>query len=385
MRLRKLLALFLTFSLLLGCTSNPAKPSSASPSAEPSAESSLPAAPGMNGKAVGFLFVGGTDDFGYNQAIYQSTVAVDNAFPDLNIIRKENIPESAESEKAMEDMIKSGARIVFATSSGYTKFAANVAKRHPEVIFYVQGGDQTLPNMGTFAFSFWKEMYLMGYAAGKQSKSGKTGFVVAFPSSRLLLQVNAFTVGLRAAQPKATAKVVFINNWCDPVKQADAATNLIDEGIDVITQVQNCTKTIHQIAEKQGIKTIGYQVDGSNIAPKSWLTGLVFDRSKLFIDMVKTAQEGRFTGSRYDGSLILQNDTEKVIQMASFGQSVPDELKHLMSRQLSDIQSGKLKPLVGPIKDQAGAVRIAAGASPTEEELNKTNYFVEGVIGEIPK
>ncbi|MCD9024604.1 BMP family ABC transporter substrate-binding protein [Cohnella silvisoli] len=380
-----LLPCFLLFSLLIGC-SNANSPVSHTATATDSGENP-PASdvPGTNGTAVGFLFVGATDDFGYNQAIYQSTVAAEKAFPDLHIIRKENVPENSDSEKVMEDMIKSGAKIMFPLSNGYLETAMKVAERHPDVVFFIPGGDKTLPNLGDYTFSFWKEMYMMGVVAGKQSKSGKTGFVVAFPANRILLQVNAFTVGLRSVQPNATTKVIFTNNWCDPMKQADAANELMDEGIDVITQVQNCTKTIHQIAEKRGVNTIGYHVDGSSIAPNSWLSGLVFDRSKLFIDMIETTKEGRFKGSRYDGSLIVKNDVDKFMQLASFGNNVSEDVRRLIKTQLKDIQSGALSPLRGPVKDQSGTIRIAEGTSPTEEVLSKTNYFVDGVIGEIPK
>src|SRR5215470_2984545 len=54
----------------------------------------LPAAtgdgPGVGSKAVGFIFVGPKDDFGYNQAAYDGSQAVKAAFPDLDVITAEN-------------------------------------------------------------------------------------------------------------------------------------------------------------------------------------------------------------------------------------------------------------------------------------------------------
>ena len=38
----------------------------------------------------------------------------------------------------------------------------------------------------------------------------------------------------------------------------------------------------------------------------------------------------------------------------------------------------------GPIKDQAGEVKVPEGQAMTAEELLSMNWFVEGVEGEIP-
>ena len=39
----------------------------------------------------------------------------------------------------------------------------------------------------------------------------------------------------------------------------------------------------------------------------------------------------------------------------------------------------------GPVKDQGGAVKIADGVKPTIDQLESSDYLVEGVIGTIPK
>ena len=107
-------------------------------------------APGTGGKAVGFLFVGAKDDYGYNQAAYLGSEGVEKAFPDLKMLRSENVPETAEAERVMEEMIRQGAKIIFPTSYGHLDPALEVAKRHPDVIFFHQGGLKTSDNLGTY-------------------------------------------------------------------------------------------------------------------------------------------------------------------------------------------------------------------------------------------
>ncbi|MGN7455337.1 BMP family ABC transporter substrate-binding protein [Paenibacillus pasadenensis] len=350
--------------------------------AEAGAEGS--AAPGSGGSAVGFIFVGTKDDYGYNQAAYLGSQAVEKAFPDLKVLRSENVPETAEAERVMEQMIKDGAKIIFPTSYGHLEPALNVAKRHPDVAFYHQGGLKTAANLGTYFGTIWEPVYLAGVTAGKMSKTGKLGYIVSVPIPQVLLNVNAFELGAKSVNPDATTSVVFTGSWCDPGQQANAVNSLLDGGADVISQHQDCSKTIVEAAERRGAMTVGYHADSSALAPKGWLTGSEWNWPDLFVDMVRTAADGGFKGSVYDGKYrgMLKDD---VVRLSTFGSAVPDEVKAFVEERKQEIVDGTLHPFAGPVKDQSGQERIAAGQAPTTDELEAMDYLVEGVVGSIPQ
>src|SRR5689334_17402747 len=92
-----------------------------------SSASAATAAPGQGSKAVGFIFVGPKDDFGYNQAAYQGSQAVKKAYPKLKVLTAENVPEDDTAARVMEGMISRGAKIIFATSYGHLDAAMKVA------------------------------------------------------------------------------------------------------------------------------------------------------------------------------------------------------------------------------------------------------------------
>lgn len=356
-------------------------PSSNAPDAGKSEKSS---AVGTGGGSVGFLFVGVRDDYGYNQAAYQGSKAVEEGYPNMKVLRKENVPETAEAERVMEEMIRNGAKIIFPTSYGHLEPALEVAKRHPDVAFFHQGGLKTAENVGTYFGTIWEPVYLSGIAAGKMSKTGKLGYIVSVPIPQVLLNINAFTLGARTVNPNATTTVVFTGSWCDPGQQANAANSMIDQGVDVLTQHQDCTKTVIETAERRGVMTVGYHADASVLAPNGWITGSLWNWPKLYKDMVKTADEGKFKGSSYDGKF-RGGLKDGIVQLAPFGAKVPNEVKQLVETKKSEIIAGKLHPFKGPVKDQSGKVRIAEGESPTLDKLETTDYLVEGVTGNIPK
>ena len=59
-----------------------------------------------------------------------------------------------------------------------------------------------------------------------------------------------------------------------------------------------------------------------------------------------------------------------------------DETKQLIDAAKQKLISGDLKIFQGPIKDNAGAVRIAEGEAGGIDLLDTTDWLVEGVIGQ---
>jgi len=72
-----------------------------------------------------------------------------------------------------------------------------------------------------------------------------------------------------------------------------------------------------------------------------------------------------------------------VVRLTGFGENVPEDVRTLVEQKKEELLSGRLHPFAGPVRDQSGAVRIEEGVIPTVEELESTDYLVEGVIGNI--
>lgn len=384
-RMKWVLSVTLTaIFLIAGCSQPGATNNNAgSGGGAPAAGGEAAEAIGTGGNAVGFIFVGARDDYGYNQAAYIGSQAVEEAYPDLKVLRVENVPETAEAERVMEQMIKDGAKIIFPTSYGHLDPALNVAKRHPDVAFFHQGGLKTADNLGTYFGTIYEPVYLAGVAAGKMTKTNKLGYIVSVPIPQVLLNVNAFQQGAKSVNPDVTTSVVFTGSWCDPGQQANAANSLIDGGADVLSQHQDCTKTIIETSERRGAMTVGYHADASTLAPEGWILGSVWNWPDLFVDMVKTAVEGDFKGSRYDGKY-RGTLSDNVVMLTGYGNNVPEDVQALVEEKKQAMIDGTLHPFAGPVKDQSGAVRIEDGVNPTVDELEATDYLVEGVIGSIP-
>ncbi|RAY16202.1 BMP family ABC transporter substrate-binding protein [Actinomadura craniellae] len=378
-RMPKIAAITMTGALLSACAANTAGSSAGAGSG----------APGKGTEAVGFIFVGPKDDYGYNQAAYQGSQAVAKAFPDLDVLTAENVPEDDNAARVMNSMIAKGAKVIFATSYGHLDAALKVAAEHPDVAVVQQGNliTKAVPrNAGTYFGTVYEPVYLAGVAAGRATRSDKLGYVYAFPINQTISNINAFQRGAASVNPKARTFVVNTSSWCDPAKQAEAAANLLKQGVDVITQHQDCTATIIKATEAAGKYTVGYHADASSLAPKGWLTGSQWQWAALFTDIVRTARDGKFTGSKYNANYRVGFKTgQNPFVQSPFGPSVTGEVKDEVARARSWLATAQGSPFAGPVTDQGGTVRIPKGTVPDYPAIEKIDYFVDGVVGKLPK
>lgn len=332
---------------------------------------------------VGFIFIGTKDDYGYNQAAYKGSLAVEEQLGDqVTVYRQENIPETSEATRALEQMIQQGATILFPTSYGHLDPALVAAEDNPDCIFFHQGGLKNSENLGTYFGTIWESFYLCGIAAGMSTESNQLGFVASFPIPQVLLNINAFELGAKSVNPDATTTVVFTGSWSDPAAGTNAANSLIAGGADVIAQHQDSTKTIIGVCESSGVKCVGIHADASELAPNGWITGAVWNWDDLFVDMTKTALAGEFSGSQYDGKY-RGGLKEGVVDIAPFGENVSQEIQDVVNVAKEKIIAGELFAFEGEIKDQNGSVRIEAGVRPSVDELETCDYLVEGCIGSV--
>ena len=337
---------------------------------------------------VGFIYVGPKDDFGYNQAAYEGSEAMAQELGDqVSLIQAENVPENAEAERVMERMIADGAQVIFATSYGHLAPAVNVAKKHPSVTFVHQGGlepEPKLDNLGTYFGTVYEPVYLAGVAAGRATTSNRLGYIVAFPIPQTLANVNAFQLGAASVNPDATTTMVFTSNWCDPAKQAEATNALLSQGVDVVSQHQDCTKTIIQTAERAGAKSVGYHYDASALAPEGWVTGSEWNWGPLYTDIVRTVLAGEFAASDYNGDYRVGLQTgDNPFVASAFGPSVTEETK-------ADVEAASERILAegvfsGPVVGQGGDTIVPEGESLDYAAVEQMDFLVQGVQGSLPR
>jgi basic membrane protein A len=126
------------------------------------------------------------------------------------------------------------------------------------------------------------------------SEAGVAGYIASFPIPEVVRGINSFMLGAQSVNPDFKLKVVWVNTWFDPGKEADAAKALIDQGVDIITQHTDSTAPM-QVAAERGIKAFGQASDMIEFGKETQLTSIIDNWGPYYIERVK-AGHGRNLG-----------------------------------------------------------------------------------------
>jgi basic membrane protein A len=328
----------------------------------------------------GYIYIGPVGDGGWTYMLDVGRRAVDAANPKLKSAIVESVPEGPESVAVMERLIRQNkSKLIFATSFGYMDFVQDVAKKYPDTIFMHVSGYKRADNVGTLFGRMYQPRYLSGLVAGKMSKSGNIGYVAAHPIPEVIRMINAFTLGVRQANPKATVKVIWLFSWFDPGKEKEAAKALIDSGCDVLGMHAD-TGAVAQASEEAKTYVIGYNNDMSQYAPTMHLTAPIWNWERLLAPVIQQVADGVW---KSDGVWLGIKDG--AVDLAPFGPAVPEDVRKMVNAEKARIVSGEWDVFTGPIKDQSGKERVKKGEKMSDDDIWSMSWFVEGVLGEIPK
>jgi simple sugar transport system substrate-binding protein len=355
-------------------------------SSEPQGASVAPGSATADTLTVGFVYVGPKDDYGYNQAHHEGALVI-SKLPGIKIREEENVPETDAVQKTMESMVSlDGAKLLFPTSFGYfDPHILTMSKKFKDVTFLHCGGlydaSKHPTNVGSYFGYIDEAQYVSGIVAGLTTKTNKLGFIAAKPIPQVLRNINAFTLGARSVNPKATTSVIFTGDWSMPSKEADGANSLADQGVDVLTMHVDSPKIIVEQAEKRGIFVTGYHASQAALAPKGYLTGAEWNWGKVYTEYVEWIR-----GKKEYPHLLRGGFKDEFVKMSPYGPAVSVDTKKKADAAKAALTDGSLVIFKGPINDNTGKPVIAAGVSmvQTDVTLEKMSYLVEGVKGSIP-
>ena len=329
---------------------------------------------------VAFAYVGPVGDGGWTFAHDNGRKAVEAAFGDKVVTTfVEKVPESADAERVIRDMAGQGNKLIFGTTFGYMEPMLKIAADSPGVMLEHATGYKTAANMRTYDSRTYEGAYMAGVIAGKMSPSGKLGVVGSVPIPEVVRNINSFTLGAQSVNPKATTKVVWVNEWFNPPKETEAATALINGGADVLFQNTDSSAVL-QTAEKMGKRAFGWDSDMTAYGPKAHLASSVINWGPYYVKAVGEALDGKWTGA----TSAWWGVKEGAIDIVSIAADVPDETKKRIEEVKAGLKDGSFAIWKGPIMDNTGKVLVAKDAVADDKFLGGLKTYVKGVEGKVP-
>ena len=329
---------------------------------------------------IGFVYVGPVGDHGWTYEHEQGRKAVVAEFGDkVKTTYVENVSEGPDATRVIQQLARSGHDMIFTTSFGFMNPTLKVAKTFPKVKFEHATGFKRAKNVSTYSARFYEGRTVIGLIAGKMTKSNTIGYIASFPIPEVVRGINAAYWAAKSVNPDVKMKIVWVNTWFDPGKEADAAKALIDQGADILMQHTDSPAAM-QIAEERGILAFGQASDMIKFGPNAQLTSIIDDWAPYYIARVKAAMDGTWESQdTWDGI------KQGMVGIAAFSDKIPADVKAMAQQAVDDIVAGKRHSFTGPINKQDGTPWLKAGETASDGDLASMDFYVEGVDGALPK
>lgn len=357
----------------------------------------------------GMVLVGPRNDHGWSQAHYEGGLYVEENLEGASMIVFESLNPADKPEATLEgvvdDMVASGAELIFTTSDEFEEDTLGVAEQHPDVTFINVSGDDALTgeapdNLGNLMGRMEDMKAIAGCAAALATDSGQIAYLgplINFETRRLA--ASAY-LGARHCYEEYRGEnpddlgftVTWIGFWFNipgvTLDPTEVTTGFLDGGADVVLSGIDTTEGIVVSGQRadQGddVWAIPYDYEGScDEAPEICLGVPYFNWGPAYLDTVQAVRDGSWeqswdwNGPNWDN--LTDNDTTHVGWID--GPGLADDLAADLDDFIGKMASGEVNVWTGPINLQDGTSYVAAGATATDNEIWYLPQLLEGMEG----
>jgi basic membrane protein A len=209
------------------------------------------------------------------------------------------------------------------------------------IIDYAYGPEQ-VPNKNVTGVVFAAQecSYLVGYIAGKVSKTGKVGHVNGIGSPTMEAFAVGYYAGVLAANPNAQIMGQYSGSFGDPAAGKNIANQYFADGADIIYAAAGGTGNgVIEAAREQNKWAIGVDIDQNFLAPANVLTSAMKRVDNAVYDLSKKVMDGTFTGSAQTLVYDLKNDG---VGYATTGNHIPPAVIEEVELIKADIIAGRV-------------------------------------------
>jgi basic membrane protein A len=279
---------------------------------------------------------GSITDQAFNQQVYEGLVAAKERVG-AEIAYTEKVAQANQVE-VMSDYARRGFNVVIGAGGEFIDAARRVAGQFPKVTVVVLNGAPT-KGIATINFNNQQFGYVLGYVAGKTSKSGKAGLVAGQKIKAFLEVQEGFEKGFKQANAKGQALVTYTNDWDDVAKAKEATLAQIAQGADVVLPyLDNGIVGVMQAAKEKSVWAVGVITDLSKQWPEQNLASTVLDFREAVVATAELAKAGKL--DRTDVRFAIGS---KPGRLASISPRVPGPVKAEIEQMVADMAAGKFK------------------------------------------
>jgi simple sugar transport system substrate-binding protein len=360
---------------------------------------------------AGFIYVGPIGDIGWTNAHDYARLLLLDKFDWLETVHAETVPEG-EVSTYIDNMIATGADVIFTTSFGFMDGTLASSILHPNKQFFHCSGYKRNKNMATYFAEFYQLYYLNGIMAGALTQTDHIGYVAAFLIPEVVRHLNAFILGARYVNPTVNLSVRVINSWFDPPAARAAAQAMVTtDSVDILAFTEDSSEIVKYAEEEVGLGSDVYAFAHYSpmleFGPNATISGQLVHWEVIYEDILSKVYAGAYNTTNLEDVDYWWMLKEGAVELgADFGVPInpkfesalkavpttdpltgdPTNVYYLVGNLTNYMSTERVlfEPFTGPINYQNGSLWLPAGIRATYDELWTMDYYIEGVEPAAP-
>lgn len=344
--------------------------------------------PPLDDLRIGMLYVGPVGDHGWTKAHDDGRAYFLERIPGTTAMFAPSV-STVDAPARIDEFVARGDNVIIATSHDFLVPVQAAALRYPNVNFLLCSGFSSGPNLGSYFGRMYQVMYQAGHLAGRVTETEIIGVVGPVVIPETVRHINAFTRGVKAANPRARVMVRWVHAWFDPDNEIAATNDLIDAGADIVFGNTDTTIPIETVDARSTSETPVYSIgydnpDSCSFAEETCLTSAYWNWGPLTTRLLRQMKEGTWRPDEMIWEQMRADPSESSAYLAPINRDLVSSrdriaVEEMVNELSADTDRARYLPFLGPVRDNRGGTRVPEGQMPTDRDLLNMCWFVDGV------
>lgn len=273
----------------------------------------------------------------------------------------------------IDQAIAEGCKVIFTTTPQLLGASVKAAIQYPEIKILNCSLNTYTGHLRTYYGRLYEAKFLTGALAGILSESNQIGYLSDYPIYGMLANINAFALGVKMTNPKATVHLEWSTvKGRDPEEIFRAKNISYISGQDLITP--------RSASRKFGL----YDIRGGemvNVAVPIWHWGKFYER--IIHSILSGTWKKEDPGKERKAINYWWGISSGMIDVICT-KNIPSKTQWLIELLKKEIAVFHYNPFSGDLFDQDGTLRNKEGDSLTADQIITMDWLLDNVSGEVP-
>lgn len=376
-------------------------------------ETTTTAGEAMEELTFGMILVGPENDRGWSQAHREGGEYIEDQLgATMIVLDKLNTSDRPETtvEQVVDEMVASGAQLIFATSNDFSDGIQAAAEAHPDVAMIFSSGDTAwedgkayrgdLPNLGNIMGQMTFGKMIAGCAAALTTQTGHIAYLGPLINDETRRLVNSVFLGAEYCWENVLGndpadlevEVNWIGFWfnipgftLDPTEVTNA---FFDGGADVVLSGIDTTEAIVRAGQRsaagEDVWAVPYDFEGAcDEAPEVCLGVPYFNWGPSYLETANAVLDGSYTAQWRWVPPDWTDMNNRATSMIGWldGDGISADNSTTLATFIGGLADGSIDLFVGPLNNQDGTPFLADGEKATDQQVWYAETLLEGVDG----